>query len=459
MRNIVRLSCGAALATFLISAAHAETPAPPFKPDRTAEDYSYLRDPARRGDWSDDYKYIPLNGSGSAYLSLGGEIRERVELYDAPRFHLAGGTKDGYLLHRAMVHADLHLGPAVRIFAQLNEQEAVSKKLINAPDQDNLDVQQLFLELKLGKSAALRAGRQEMIFNPMRRFVSFRDAANVRQSFDGARLTVNAGQFRGELFGVAPVLVKPGTFDNRRDPNQFFGGAYASRKLGEKGASSIDAYYFLLRTENVVAGGRTGQEQRHTVGLRYAGASGPFDWDVEGAYQFGNRVQQNISAYAIGADVGYTFKSKLKPRIGLRFDTGSGDHSPTDNKAGGFNPLFPDVPYFDEGLLTSWANLVAIRPNVRIQPSRKLTLSAAAMFKWREDVNDFVYRGQSVALPGTRNNTAREIGQMYLGEARYQLNRNLAFQLQYVHHTAGDAIRLAGGRNVDFLMTSATLKF
>jgi hypothetical protein len=457
-------SAAAFIALFAGAAVAQGQPAPAgspaFKPDRTAEDYGYLRDPAKRGDWSDGYKFVPLNDSGSAYISFGGEVRERVELYDAPRFGLAGGSKDGYLLHRALLHADLHLGEAVRVFAQFDEEEAVSKKLINMPDQDDLDVQQLFLELRPFKTGALRVGRQEMIFNPARRFVSFRDAANVRQNHDGARLTINAGDVRAEAFAVAPVIIKPGTFDNRRDPNQLFAGSYLSKKLDPKGSLTLDGYYFLLQTDNIFVGPRTGRENRHMVGIRFAGSEGRFEWDAEGAYQFGDRVSQNVGAYALSADLGYSFPaSRLKPRIGVRFDMGSGDDSPTDRKAGSFNPLFPDVPYFDEGLLTSWTNMVAVRPNVRIQPTKKLTVAGAAMFKWRQDVDDFVYRGLSVALPGTRNNRAREIGQMYVLDTRYQLNRNFLLQLHYVHHTAGDAIRLAGGKDVDFLMSSVRFQF
>ena len=83
--------------------------------------------PARRGDWSDGYKYIPLDADGDSWLSLGGELRERPELFDAPRFGLAGGEEDGYVLQRVLVHADLHLGPHVRLFAQLGAYEAFGK--------------------------------------------------------------------------------------------------------------------------------------------------------------------------------------------------------------------------------------------------------------------------------------------------------------------------------------------
>src|SRR5437762_10071267 len=44
-------------------------PPPPYSVVRWNEDYSYLKDPARRGDFFDPIKYIPLNEKGDWYLS------------------------------------------------------------------------------------------------------------------------------------------------------------------------------------------------------------------------------------------------------------------------------------------------------------------------------------------------------------------------------------------------------
>ncbi|MGL3109130.1 hypothetical protein [Bradyrhizobium sp. BR 1432] len=49
---------------------------------RYDEDYSYLRDPAKRtGAWWEPYKYIPLDFRDDAYLTLGLELRFREEAY------------------------------------------------------------------------------------------------------------------------------------------------------------------------------------------------------------------------------------------------------------------------------------------------------------------------------------------------------------------------------------------
>ena len=123
---------------------------PPYQRFRYDEDYRYLRDPAKRADFWDPIKYIPLNGAGDAYLSLGGEVRERYELYHNDRWNPAAPDQDGFLLQRYLFHTDLHLGPSVRVFGQLqssliNWHEGRTRPI----DEDQLDVHQLFVDVKL----------------------------------------------------------------------------------------------------------------------------------------------------------------------------------------------------------------------------------------------------------------------------------------------------------------------
>src|SRR5690242_4092498 len=80
----------------------------PYQRFRYDEDYSYLRDPAKRSDFWAPIKYIPLNGEGDWYLSLGGEVRERFELYNNNRWNPASPDDDGFLLQRYLLHTDFH---------------------------------------------------------------------------------------------------------------------------------------------------------------------------------------------------------------------------------------------------------------------------------------------------------------------------------------------------------------
>lgn len=390
--------------------------------------------------------------------SLGGEVRERLEIFDASRFGIGGGDADTYLLQRVLLHGDFHMGEAARLYAQLGAHEAFGKKLISAPDEDHLDIQQLFLELNQSERLTLKVGRQEMAFNPAQRFVSFRDGTNIRQAFDGARATLKAGKLRLDAFLTRPVALQRGVFDDEPNDKQVFGGAYGAYALGK--SMSLDGYWFYLDREGASYGGVTGEEHRHSIGLRVGGASNGWDWDAEGLIQRGTFAGRRISAWGGALDLGRSFAAApLKPRVGLRFDAGSGDGDRADGKLGSFNPLFPKGPYFNEANLTSFTNLLALRPSLKVKPAKRLDVEAAVQFKWRETVGDAVYVGPSAPLPATAGSMSRTIGQVYSLDAVLQLNRHVGLRAYYLHHSAGAAIERAGGHSVDFAMTSAQIKF
>ena len=427
--------------------------APAFKPDRTAEDYAYLRTSPDAGQ---GYKFVALDDAGDRYLSFGGEAKTIVDSYDAPRFGI-GTAADTYLLQRLLLHADLHLGAGARAFAQVGAHEAQGKKLPGPADEDHLDLQQLFLDLRPSYELTLRLGRQELAFNPAQRFVNFRETSNVRLSFDGARATLRVGRTRIDAFAVRPVLNERGVFDDKPDDDAAFAGIFASRQLTP--GLAVDAFWFWLGRERVRFGAVVGDEDRHSFGLRTAGVAGQLDWDVEAMLQRGSFAGEDIVAWGGGGEVGYMFGSRIKPRLSVRVDAGSGDNRPTDRELNSFNPLFPRAGYFSEAGLTSFSNLVSVRTDLRLQPARGVTIESAVAHNRRESRNDAVYLAPSTAIAATRGNPAKDIGRQILLGVKWQVNRHVQVQAAYVHHSAGEAIEAAGGRAVDFARSAVQIKF
>src|SRR5438093_1249041 len=68
-------------------------------------------------DWTDRFHYIPV--SGTSFLSINGQLRERGEYQDHPAFG-AQPPDNGYLLQRYLISADLHLTEHFRTFVQLD---------------------------------------------------------------------------------------------------------------------------------------------------------------------------------------------------------------------------------------------------------------------------------------------------------------------------------------------------
>src|SRR5262245_20792199 len=110
MFGTIRRRRAPCVALCLLAAARASAQAtntpPPYQIVRHDESYAYLRDPTHRTDALDSLKYIPLSSSSpDVYLSLGGELRQRVEIFDNANW-LPLPT-DTFLLQKYMLSADL----------------------------------------------------------------------------------------------------------------------------------------------------------------------------------------------------------------------------------------------------------------------------------------------------------------------------------------------------------------
>lgn len=430
---------------------------PPFRLTRFDEDYSYLSAAGPSIDFEDRLKYIRLGDT--AYVSLGGEVRERFDRLDAAKFGI-GASADRYDLQRLLLSADAHLNDRTRVFVQLEQANAYGKASPLAPsDVDHLDVSNVFIDFKPDpdKRLTLRLGRQEILLDPAQRFVSVREGPNVRQSFDGLRMSWNAHRLRVDAFLTRPVLYKPRTFDDSSDRSQTFSGLYVTYAPDAK--QSLDAYLLILDRQNVAFGGVKGDERRQSIGARWARVHGPFDHDVEAVYQRGTFAGSDIRAWALGLIGGYTLHEEWAPRLGLEFDAGSGDRHPGDGRLETFNPLFPKGAYFNESALTSWTNLLLLRASLGIQPTSSTTLVASVFERWRQTGADAVYVQPSTPIAATLGNRQRRVGTGYQLDASWRVNRYFALTAEVVHQNAGPAIREAGGHGVNFAMGIAQFRF
>jgi hypothetical protein len=145
---------GLSLIAAVASAQEPETtptpspPPPPFTLFPEDQDWSMMRDPAPRRDWSDEIKYIPLGQREDWYLSIGGEARPWYERYRNEDWGSEPQDLNGYWLQRFLLYGDFHFGKRVRFFGQLESGFEAGRTGPPRPvDKDPLDVLQAFLDL------------------------------------------------------------------------------------------------------------------------------------------------------------------------------------------------------------------------------------------------------------------------------------------------------------------------
>jgi hypothetical protein len=437
---------------------------PGFKAFRFDEDWSALRDPAMRTSFLDPLKWIRLNDDGSWYATLGGELRGRYEYSREPVFGLASPPRNDYFLNRAFLFADVHFGSNFRTFVELVSGYAPGWDGSPPPTQkDTIDVLQAFGEVRLPLSEgelSVRAGRQEMGFGSQR-FVSVRESPNVRRSFDGVRATwIESKDLRVDAFAAEPVAPQTWSFDDRRDQTQDFWGVYATANVPAVAGLKADLYYLGFNHQDARFAQGVANEHRQTVGTRLFGSRVDFDWNVEGAFQFGNFGSSDIRAWAVSTDSGYTFSDQAwKPRLGLKADAFSGDKNLHDRTLGTFNSLFPKLPYFSEANLVAPSNLLDLQPNVTFSPTPTVEVNLGWNPLWKQSKADAFYTTPLVPVAGTSGTQSRYIGQQLIASVEWAATPRFTVGATYVHFEPGGVTKQAGGRSGEYFATWLQFKF
>jgi hypothetical protein len=238
-------------------------------------------------------------------------------------------------------------------------------------------------------------------------------------------------------------------------------------------------YLGLDRLDALFARGRA-QEHRQTVGARLFGnrtgfdldeeefnfdsrrapdVETKFDWDVEGAYQFGSFGTAEIGAWMISSNWGYTFTEfALSPRLGLKADAASGDSNLHEQRLGTFNPLFPALRYYSLVRLFEPANLLDLQPSITVGLSKNLDATVAGSALWRVSMADAFYAPPLVPVNGTATG-GRFIGQQVSAILAWKATTHLTVAFNYAHFIPGGSVKQAGGHSGDFFLALGQFKF
>jgi hypothetical protein len=428
----------------------------PFNSTLFLNDFSYVRRPGHPYVFWEDVKEIPLDecdGLGlfcEDVLSFGGELRHRY-MDEANRLRPGGAGRSDFQQWRWRNYVDWR-GDGVRVYFEGIDASHFGEELPTVPiDVNRWDVQNAFVDLTLferdGRPVILRSGRQELQYGSQH-LVSPLDWANTRRNFEGFKLSspgevwdVDAFATRG-VNGAAGNTPHPESADHT-DASRTFSGVYSTwHGVKDQG---IDLYWLWLREQEPIAGFADGS--RHTVGLRWFGKRGAdgaavaqaervWDWDFEGAYQFGHDngatgTEQPVQAGFLSAMFGHTWsQAAWKPRLGGIWYLGSGDRDPNDGVDNTFSILYP-LNHAYWGVLDNLAgqNLIDYGLQATVQPTDKLNLLAAYHWFDLTSNGDRAYNvaGVPVGVAGTGKHVGDELDLI----ATYVVNVNFDVQVGY----------------------------
>lgn len=406
-------------------------PTGPYKPLFFDNDFSILKDPKHEHLLGEELKNVPYCiFDQEITISTGGEVRHRYMSEDN-RLRPGGPLQTDYHLFRWRHYLDTQIGDTFRVYIEgIHADSWGEDGPIQQIDVNRWDLQNYFLDVNvfegdLGKHT-VRYGRQELLLG-RQRLVSPLDWANTRRNFEGFRYMLKGDDFKLDVFAVNPVNSATGfqpvaTYDNRFDqPNHGvdFLGAYFTYS-GVKN-TIFDAYWMYQNTRDDVLARPDGS--RHTMGSRYSrlfpvlDSCGEecrvWDFDTEGAFQFGEDNTQEVFAGFYTAIAGHTWKqAPWTPRVSGLFYYGSGDRSAADTRNNTFSVMYPlGHAYWGVSDNLAGQNLFNYALQVDVKPSKKTALTLA--YHWFELASngDRAYNvaGAPVGTPGNGRNLGQNV--------------------------------------------------
>lgn len=458
-----QVTCGLLLAC-LAAASFAQKPAsapatPQYQPSRSASTNreadrpSYVKTVGERfgqaGFWSG--------------MEFGLEQRTRFEIRDD--FYRANRQRDTRFLMRSRGWLGLRetLDP-FRMGFEFQDSRRFGSILPTDPgDIDENDILQAFGELYFKDAAgpatplSLRAGR--MAFDVVdRRLISRNRFRNTTNAFDGFRLRIGDDQSKREfdLFAFQPVERLERRPDRPEEERWLYGMTAYLRDLSPH--VTLEPYYLILdedRKENPT------DRELHTIGAHAYGLIGEsgFDYDLDFAFQFGQRTGGDIRAFASHTELGYRFKHAWEPRLAFIFNYASGEDDPTDSLDERFDSLFGSSHTFHGyGDLFTWENTLNPQVYLSLQPAKNTRIEAYYRAYWNESARDGFILADIIDPAG---GSGRFAGQEVDFRIRQRISSHALLDVGYAHFWPGSFVRRASGDggDSDFFYVELTLSF
>jgi hypothetical protein len=439
--------------------------APSFRLYRWQEDYSYLALRERAGGW-ETLKYLPLAGLGDSYLSLGGEVRNRIDAYDP---YLFGIGRSGFAWAseqaRVFQHFDLHLR-GFRAFAQFDTSFESGRPVQRAFDQSLPDVRLAFgdVVVPFGQGTAMvRAGRQDLYLGSSR-WLAIRDPTNIRRSFDGLLGEYSDALVTLRAFAAHPVNILPRAFDDETSRAELFRGGYATFRKPFNLPLAVDAYLYGRQQDGATYARGTAAEDRWTGGGRIAGEFAGFEATSEAAYQWGMFGTSRIAAVGAFGDVGYRFatsdgsamRSALK--VGLRAHYASGDEDLRSHTFRNFTGAYPAASVISEMSLISISNATNLQPYAQLFVNPGLVVGGSWNVVRKVSSVDSVYGPIGTTITAARS-TSRDVAQIGQIDVTWDVTRFVQLHALYARVFVGQYIRDAEGSSFNYYRLQAMARW
>jgi len=413
----------------------------------------------------------PPAGSGDSsqkaptdWLEAGVELRWRGEFRDNADFSPPDDF-DLFLGQRVRLHLLIRAHSQLSIYVQGQDVWLFGAEQDKIIHNLGTNLHQAYFDWTPGGSHwALRAGRQEFVYGQQRLVGGF-NWDNVGRSFDAARLRYQQAAWTGDFFWGRLVEVRR-RGARHRPGNRDLSGVHVTRAPKDS-AGRTELYGFFLHDGLRTGGESAGTPQTtdiFTLGFRrqYAPATG-FRYEIENAWQFGNRGPDDHSAVAFVGSAGYGWDGRLRPALNFEYAFATGDNGASDGNSNEFNNLFPtNHLHYGYADLVGLRNLHDVRATLSSRLHPRLSLQADYhRFLLAEKRGPWKNAGGAVLGFDPTGQSGRDLGQEFDLTARVPiLERYLNLMAGYSFFLPGRfAVRTRGPETHHFGYIQTVVRF
>jgi hypothetical protein len=376
----------------------------------------------------------------------------------------------------------LKQGDAFTAYVEAIDASIFNEELpVTGIDENRSDLLQFYADFNIaGREDGTLRGRvgRKFLKYGSQHLVSPRGWSNTFRNFEGVKLYYTSADWDIDAFATRGVNAAAGNLFRRTaadhpDASRFFSGVYTTWKGTEN--QKLDMYW-LWANEDDDKPNRIDVD-RHTIGARWEGKQavkdcdrvvGTWNWELEGAYQFGEAsfgmgINEDIEAGFVSAVLGYTWNDVAwTPSMKGVFWYGSGDDNPGDGTNNTVSTLFP-LGHAHWGIIENLngQNMVDYSLQGSVKPSSKLTVASAFHLFEKAEESDQIYNIAGAPFGSTPGTTGTDIGTELDIVATYQATKNLQVQAGYSWFFYGDAVAqdTINRDDAEFFNFMSTLKF
>ena len=400
-------------------------------------------------------KPINVSARKATWLTIGGQLRLRTEYRTVSIYQEGRSTGDeDFTIQRTRINFDARLAEDIRVFAEIQDSRVWGEEenFNTTPGiQDSVmtnirgvDLHQGYIDFEriFGSDLTLRAGRFELsIWN--QRLISPLDWDIVGRAWDGIAIVGDIAEDWNLVAGYS-TLAEPATIDSDKDTDLYL--AFLTYTGWED--NTVGVGFAAVHSDT-----RPNDFNLYTVTLHWDGKAGGFDYSLDLVGQWGDTkpggppaAELDIEAYAIAAEVGYTFDVDWKPRISIEWTWASGDDDPTDGEVNTFNPLFPfGHTYWGYMDIWSWQNGHDLVLHLQAKPDEDWWLEVAFHSFWLDSSKDSWFNaGGAPIRTDPTGNAGEHVGLELDISVKYWFTKDVFLWFGYSHFFAGDYVSDTG---------------